>query len=322
MAASAEKKEPVVDEVSDSEFELMFGKASEEGADLTDLSKDEKTPEELEAEKKVAEEATKTPEELEAEKVAAEAAKVVEKTPEELEAEKKAATDKEAADAKVEEKRVADKAVADEAKVKKDAEAKEVADERTKRATLAEDEQTLEAEVKKDFPDVAKLMATQQRIMDAKNEIRMAEFQDNLIKQLGPTIQTVNAVATDSWERQVFDKHPDTMTLLPDVEAWVGKQPSFLRAGYNAVLDKGTPAETIELMDTFKAATGLNEQDGKSAEDTAAEAKAAEDKKQADEERERKLRSQEGVRGRQDAKTDTAPSTFEDAFNLESSKVA
>jgi small-conductance mechanosensitive channel len=319
MAASAEKKEPVVDDVSDDEFELMFGKASEEGAGQTDLSKSEKTPEELEAEKKAAEEVAKVDEKTDDKPE--DVAKVDEKTPEELEAEKKVAAEKVVTDTKAEEKRVADKAVADEAKVKKDAADKEVADERTKRATLAEDEKALEAEVGKDFPDVAKLMATQQRIMDAKNEIRMAEFQDNLIKQLGPTIQTVNAVATDSWERQVFDKHPDTMTLLPDVEAWVETQPSFLRAGYNAVLDKGTPAETIELMDTFKAATGITAP-GKTAEEVAAETKVAEDKKKADEEREKKLLSQEGVRGRQDAKTDTAPSTFEDAFNLESSKVA
>lgn len=329
MAVSAEKKEPEVNEVGDSEFELMFGKASEEDVDLTDLSKDEKTPEELEAEKKAADEAAaakadkKTPEEIEAEKVAEEAAKADEKTPEEIEAEKKA---EEASALKAERdlaakvQKEADEKVAKEAREKQAAEDKEQAEDREKRATITADEEAVNAEMAKDFPDVKKVMDIQQRISDAKWEQRFVDFQAGLVKQLNPTIQTVNAVATDSFERAVYGKHPDTQELLPEVEAWVDKQPAFLKAAYNNVLDKGTATETIELLDIFKGATGRNEQEGKSAEDIAAEAKAAEDKKKADEERERKLASQEGIRGRQDAKTDTAPSTFEDAFNAEASK--
>jgi hypothetical protein len=322
MADSAEKKEPEVSEVGDSEFELMFGKASEEDADLTDLSKDEKTPEELEAEKKEAEAAEadeKTPEELEAEKVAKEAAEADEKTPEELEAEKKAAEEAEAAqkerDTKAEEKRVADEAAAKEAKDEADKQAKEQAEDREKRATLAEDEKAVEAEMAKDFPDVKKVMDIQQRISDAKWEQRFVDFREGLIKDLTPTVQTVNAVAGDAFERAVYGKHPDTQELLPEVEAWVDKQPAFLKSAYNNVLDAGTAAETIELLDAFKGATGRNEEDT-----SEADAKAAAEKKKADEERERKLESQEGIRGRQDAKTDTAPSTFEDAFNTEASK--
>lgn len=325
MAKIEGKKEPIVAEIEDSEFELMFAEA---GTEDPDLSKLEKTPEELEAEKKAAEEEAakkvadegKTPEELEAEKKVAEEAEAAKKaeeakTPEELAAEKKAIEDADAAkvasDAKAEEKRVADAKVATEAQAKRDEEAKVAKDDRDKRATLADDEKELEAAVGKDFPDVKKVMEIQQRIMEAKNEIRMTEFQDNLIKQLAPTMQTVQAVATDSWERAVFDKHPDTVELLPEVEKWVLTQPKIVQASYNTVLDKGTPAETIELMDTFKASTGRNEDPAKVAEEKAAADKLAEEEAA----KEKKLKSQEGVRGRSAPKKETEPTDFEGAFN-------
>jgi hypothetical protein len=323
MADSAEKGQDDLEgkEVEDNEFELMFGKASEEDADLTDLSKpdDTKTPEELEAEKKAAEEAEgKTPEELEAEK------KADEKTPEELEAEKKATEEADALkverDVAAKVQQDADAATAKAAKDAADAKAKEITDDRDKRATLADDEEALIAEAAKDFPDAAKVRVIQERITDAKWEKKFADFQENLIKELQPTVKTVQAVAIDSWERQVFDKHSDTVELLPEVEKWVAQQPKFLQAGYNSVLDKGTAAETIELMDTFKSATGRTEESAAAAK-KADEEKVAADKKAAeDAEKEKKLASQEGIRGRQDSKTDTAPSTFEDAFKEEAGK--
>lgn len=328
MAKSAEKGQDdlVGEEVDDNEFELMFGKASEEGAVSFALSQpdDTKTPEELEAEKKAAKEAEgKTPEELEAEKKAAE-----EKTPEELEAEKKTT---EAADALKVEQDAATKvqqdadaataaATAKEVKEKADAEAEKVTADRDKRATLSKDEKAVEAEMAKDFPDVKKVMDIQYRIMQAENEKRMVEFQDNLIKELGPTIKTVQAVATDSFERAVYGKHPDTQELLPEVETWVAKQPTFLRAAYNKVLDKGTATETIELMDTFKSATGRTEEAKLAADKVATADAAAEKKATEDAAREKKLASQEGIRGRQDTKKDEAPSSFEEAFNKQSSR--
>jgi hypothetical protein len=296
-----EKKEPEVIEVSDSEFELMFAKESGVEPEATDTSAAKETVEET-VEEKVEEKAEETAEETKAEEKAEE--KVEEKAEEKVEekaptAEEIAAEQKKRQDAEAEKTRLAE-----EKKQKDDALAA--------RATLAEDEKALLAETQKDFPDVAKVMEIQQRIADAKWEQRFEAFQKDLNDKLSPAMQAVNAVAGDAFEKAVYGKHPDTQEILPDVEAWVDKQPAFLKAAYNNVLDNGTAAETIELLDIFKTATGKVE----AKEDPAEVAR----KEKEAEEKERKLASQEGVRSRQAPAKELAPTDFEGAFEKEAAK--
>ncbi len=59
----------------------------------------------------------------------------------------------------------------------------------------------------------------------------------------------------------IYAKHPDADSIAEskELDAWISAQPSFVRDGYRSVLDNGTPAQVIELFDSFKQAAGLTQ---------------------------------------------------------------
>lgn len=306
-------KVPAVADVSDDEFELMFGKASAEeplSDNQDDPPKEDPPKEEAKEEppkeeppKEEQEEAEEEPGEAKAEEVEEEESEEAKKA-EEAEAKQAKAEEKARKKAEAAEAKKADEEVRKKAAEEAEAEARRKREELDARATLTDDEKALQKEIEKDFPDVAKVMEIQQRISDAKWERQFSEFQNKLIEQLKPTISTVNAVAADTWEKQVYGAHPDAQDLLPQIEEWVEQQPlKRVRDAYNDVLDNGTAQETIELFNMFKKERGLA-------------GKAPEEKKPAasNKEKEDKLNSMEGVRGRQDTNKNEAPSGFDDAF--------
>lgn len=63
----------------------------------------------------------------------------------------------------------------------------------------------------------------------------------------------------------IIAKHPDADSVVESKELadWINSQPSFVRAGYSAVLENGTTQEVIELFDSFKQATGVAQTDVK-----------------------------------------------------------
>lgn len=82
--------------------------------------------------------------------------------------------------------------------------------------------------------------------------------------------------ATEQHFKTIFEKHPDADSLAESKELadWIASQPSFARAGYQAVLEQGTATEVVELFDTFKSSTGKT-QPAAAAQDLKARAKAA-----------------------------------------------
>lgn len=209
-----------------------------------------------------------------------------------------------------------------EAKTKADAAAKSATDaqtlidEATARETPSEEEQAVIAQMKADFPEVAKAFDIQQRVLLAKIEnlftTKLGEVSTQVEQRIAPTEAIVGTTARDAHEAAILGAHEDAFTLLPDMEDWIQRQPAFLHEPYNAVLDNGSSAEVITLIKVYKDAVGITS----AGEDTAKkEAEEAVAKKEADE-KEKKLNAQEGVRSRRTGKkTVVDPNDFDGAFD-------
>lgn len=99
-----------------------------------------------------------------------------------------------------------------------------------------------------------------------------------LAQALGPIQQKQEADAVTSHLSAIYKAHPDADSIAESKELadWIAAQPSFARAGYQAVLQQGTTAEVIEFFDTFKQATGkAAQQNTPEQSDVSAAAKAA-----------------------------------------------
>lgn len=86
----------------------------------------------------------------------------------------------------------------------------------------------------------------------------LAEVRAEVKAELAPIRQQHQQTATVTHYDAILAKHPDADSIAESKELadWIASQPTFARAGYQAVLKQGTTAEVIEFFDTFKAATG------------------------------------------------------------------
>lgn len=59
---------------------------------------------------------------------------------------------------------------------------------------------------------------------------------------------------------QLYTAHPDMDSILESAEfgGWMTKQPSFVQAAYQSVLNNGTAQDVVEMLSLYKDQTGLN----------------------------------------------------------------
>lgn len=236
----------------------------------------------------------------------AKAAEVAAKKAEKAEKDRKAAEDKKAAD--------------DAEQARLEAE-KQKAVESAAKEVLSTEEQEAYQQALDVYPELGKVFEAYNRVMQAKLDNVKAAYEQKLTDMLSqvdtrvaPALDTAQSLAQAEFNKAVTAAHADAFTLLPEIETWIEAQPEFLRAGYNSVLDRGTAAQTIELFNIFKNATGKVSQGDTAAAEADAAKKAAEAAKKK--EKEEKLKAQEGIRGR-DAGGQTGavdPNDFEGAF--------
>lgn len=119
---------------------------------------------------------------------------------------------------------------------------------------------------------VEKLVAQRVAETTAALEAKFAET-------LAPMQKALAETATATHFKAIYDAHPDTDQILekPELGKWMDAQPSFVRDQYKAVLDKGTSAQVVELLNAFKASLPAAPEKPAVAEPTKAEiaAKAA-----------------------------------------------
>ena len=214
--------------------------------------------------------------------------------------------------------------LAQEAKVKADVEAKAEGERRqadaTAREVLNPEEQAAFREVETNFIDTAVAIRAVERVAFAKAENAfntklktLEEKFEQRFSQMGqdfaPAIATAKVVAQNTHQAEILKGHADAFEIVPKVEEWVNTLPDFQKEAYNAVLDKGSASQIVELFNIFKKETNGSVKGPPSSTPTPEETaqKAA---------KEKKLQSQEGVRSRQAAqKGGIDEDDFESAFN-------
>lgn len=90
----------------------------------------------------------------------------------------------------------------------------------------------------------------------------LEEVRAELKAELAPIRQQNQKAAATTHYDAILAKHPDAESIAESKELadWIASQPTFARAGYQAVLQQGSTAEVIEFFDMFKAATGKTNQ--------------------------------------------------------------
>ena len=104
-----------------------------------------------------------------------------------------------------------------------------------------------------------------------------AKLRGELSSVVAPLQQKQAQTAQEAHYGAIYARHPDADSMAESKELadWIHAQPSFARAGYQAVLEQGSAAEVIELFDSFKGAAGKTTLPATPALDVAAAAKAA-----------------------------------------------
>lgn len=98
---------------------------------------------------------------------------------------------------------------------------------------------------------VEKLVASRTAAIEAK-------FDAKLNALLAPMQAKQAEVAEDGHFSSIHAAHPDVESVIPSEQfgKWIDAQPSFVRDGFKAVVEQGTAAQVIEMLDAYKSATG------------------------------------------------------------------
>ncbi|HYD33803.1 MAG TPA: hypothetical protein VEA39_04470 [Methylophilaceae bacterium] len=130
-----------------------------------------------------------------------------------------------------------------------------------------------------DFPDLAQKMAPLiGSLIKEGVEERVSALKAELESKIQPLQKTAELTAEEKHFAMIAGKHEDYQTVFESKEFkdWMESQPSFAQPGIQAILDKGTAVQVIELLDTYKGGTAQKDTKGGqlTQEELAAKAKA------------------------------------------------
>lgn len=108
-----------------------------------------------------------------------------------------------------------------------------------------------------DFSEEA-LRTGVEKVVAARVAAATAALEARFAALVEPIQQKAALTETEQHFASIEAKHPDFESVAQSQElaSWIAKQPSFAQAGYAAVLQEGTAAQVVELLDTYKAANG------------------------------------------------------------------
>jgi hypothetical protein len=81
-------------------------------------------------------------------------------------------------------------------------------------------------------------------------------FAQQIEQGLAPIVKGHVELQQERHSTSLKGAHPDYEALRPDVQAWIEKQPKYLRVAMKDTYDKGDTSDVIELFTSFKEATG------------------------------------------------------------------
>lgn len=172
-----------------------------------------------------------------------------------------------------------------------------------------EDPEVLEAlaDFKKEWPTqeiavnaiLGKALKAQETALITKFEGKLAAIE----ARISPLAETLQSSAAEKHITTITAAHPDAQTIMPEIEAWIAKQPDYLQAAYNNVLDNGSTAQVVKFLTDYKGATG----------------KPAPAAPKVDEARLRRMETPTTVRTSVSEEAD--PQDFDSAFDMEAKKL-
>lgn len=107
-----------------------------------------------------------------------------------------------------------------------------------------------------DYSDAAIKEGIEKTVALATAKIK-AEFDAKLAAVVEPLHQQQQVSAADTHFSTIYKAHPDVESVVESKQMndWIESQPSFARPAIRDVIAKGSAADVIELLDTFKGAT-------------------------------------------------------------------
>ena len=158
---------------------------------------------------------------------------------------------------------------------------------------------------KKDWPEHAAREERLKRELEAL-KTTFTETLEALQGQISPLAQTVQMTAQERHLQTITTAHPDALDIVPKVEEWIGTQPKIYQGEMKRIIEGGTAAEVVELLNLYKGATAPPEQPAKAKTDPAKEARL------------KRMESPTTARTAVTAEAD--PDDFDSAFEAEAKK--
>ena len=115
------------------------------------------------------------------------------------------------------------------------------------------DEQKVLQDYEKDWPDVAKAEALRRR---AEYRQLLGYVFEQVSHRLAPLEQMTVGGAERSHLNDIYALIPDYDQVRDPVLNWIGKQPAYVRSAYEAVAQRGTPAEIADMVNRYRQETG------------------------------------------------------------------
>jgi hypothetical protein len=113
------------------------------------------------------------------------------------------------------------------------------------------------AELKEGYPDLAKLLEPViTNLVERGVKATVSNLQEKFETTIKPLKESVDRTAADEHFEAIREKHSDFDDLMDSkvVDAWIEKQPAFLRGTYQQVMKAGNTQEVIELVQAYKDA--------------------------------------------------------------------
>jgi hypothetical protein len=114
------------------------------------------------------------------------------------------------------------------------------------------DEQAVLTAYEKDWPDVARAESLRRR---AEYQQLVGYIFDQVAARLAPVEQMVHGTSERSHINDLYSLIPDYDQVRDPVIEWVGKQPAYLKAAFQQVVNGGSPEEVADLVGRYRAAS-------------------------------------------------------------------
>lgn len=118
---------------------------------------------------------------------------------------------------------------------------------------LGQEEVAALQEFQKEWPDVAKAMELQQRVL--AHQVIDYVFKE-IAKEVTPKLQQLDDVAERAHFEDIYSYVPDYDDVRDRVIQWVQQQPVMAQRAYVPVVQQGTPDQIAWLVDEWRSRTG------------------------------------------------------------------